>query len=98
MQDLYEGSEDDAALYVDGRLVAYGDRYDVISTALSYCGTRRIASDAFKLGGDDLADTTEEIREYEITRLDGPRQSELELRQEAARILALADELAQRKE
>lgn len=68
---LYEGSEDWAALYVEGKLVEIGDRYVVQETLLDLLGVESFSSDDFLRGGDsreDAAQTLEEIDTYRNLR------------------------------
>jgi len=92
---MYQGSEDWSALYVDGKLNYVGDHYNVEERIHELVGVEIIQSDGFLLGGnyrEDAAKTVEEVEAFDRAA-EEVAESASNLREEAARLLALANQL-----
>jgi hypothetical protein len=89
---IYE-SDEWSAVYLDGRLVRVGDTYLADEWVRSHFGVETVQDDAYLMGGngrDGVAQTLDELREYERARQER-RDRAAALRAEAAR---LAEEAA----
>lgn len=92
----YDPNGEWAALYVDGRLEKVGDSYLAEERAFEILGVRVIQDDAFLRGqsqASGVAQTLDEVVTYAEEKV--RRMVEAgDLREEAARLLAQADEIS----
>lgn len=91
----YSGENDWSALYVDGKLERVGDHYLIDERISELLGVELEQNDDFMQGGknyEDVAQTLDEARTYERTRLQ--KEFEIEqLEQRAADLQQQADEI-----
>jgi hypothetical protein len=89
----YDPDREWAALYVDGQLDGVGDAYVREERAFELCGVQQVKDNAFLRGQDrrdGVAKTLAEVAEYRRARDD---RAAARKREEAARLLAEADEI-----
>ena len=87
--------EEWAALYVDGKLDRVGDSYLAEERAFELLGVKVFQDDAFMRGQktrEGVAQTLEEVREYQVLR-DGRRNQIEALRKKAEDLLSQAKDL-----
>lgn len=83
------------AVYLDGELQCVGDSYLADEWIRTYFGINTIQDDAFLLGGSSrssVAKSVADIDEY-VERRERGRQAALKFRQQAAELIAQAEQL-----
>lgn len=94
--EIHHNGDDWAALYVDGKLDRVGDAYLADERVRELLGVTYVVDDSFMRGQtsrDGVAKTLDEVEEYRTARQLAIQEAE-RLREEAAALIAKADELS----